>query len=75
MHMAAKNKELLEITKYLIDKGGDGSVPNNLGDTPQSLAQRAGNHEAMMLLNAGGINFRPPSRAQYGNRRAKQSIN
>ena len=76
LHTAAKNKNLLEIAKFLIDKNADAQITNKLGDTPQSLAQRTGNHEALMLFNAGGINFRPQSSARAANRqRKKQSIN
>ena len=75
LHTAAKNKNLNEIAKFLVDRGGDGQIANKLGDTPSSLAQRSGNHELMMLFNSGGINLRPQSRAMNANRRKKQSIN
>ena len=49
-------------------KGGDPNIANNLGDTPLQVAQRSGNHEAMLCFNGEDVNLRPSTgmRGGYG---------
>jgi ankyrin repeat protein len=38
LHIACKNKALESVVEYLLQKGADPNIPNNLGDTAASIA-------------------------------------
>uniref|UniRef100_A0A453JRV3 Uncharacterized protein n=1 Tax=Aegilops tauschii subsp. strangulata TaxID=200361 RepID=A0A453JRV3_AEGTS len=49
----------VEVTRYLLDHGGDPAMPDERGSTPLHNAAAAGHCEAVRLLLSKGVNLDP----------------
>lgn len=60
LHYVCSKSKDINILQILITKGGNPDISNNLGDSPVSIAQRNGFHDAMIYFaNRNVPQYRP----------------